>query len=71
MKMKLFFSKKGSFEMGDVFTDKVQTEINTWLHENPGIEIVDIRQSTGGGSFEQVTIVTSIWYEKESGTRER
>jgi hypothetical protein len=44
-------------------------EINAWLGENPGIKIVDIKQSAnGGGTFwAPLLCLVSIWYE-EGGT---
>jgi len=68
--MKLFLSKKRSFEKEESFADRLQTEVNTWLQENPGIEAAAIRQSTASGSFESVTFAASIWYEEASGVRD-
>ncbi len=41
----------------------LEDEINSWLQANPDIKIVDIKQSSCGGSLEPSITVVSIWYE--------
>jgi hypothetical protein len=41
-----------------------EDEINAWLSENPGIKIVDIKQSSSGGSFGSSLWFVSVWYEE-------
>jgi len=61
MKMKLF---------GKINTDKkglnvleLEDEINAWLENNPNIKIIDIEQSSNGGSMQNTKLFFSIWYE--------
>ena len=57
MKMKLF-GKEGSKEaLG------LEEEVNAWLDQHPNIKIIDIRQSTSGGSFADTKLYISVWYE--------
>jgi len=61
MKTKLFgkinMSKKGL----DVL--ELEGEINAWLEKNPDINVVDIKQSSNGGSMQNTKLFFSIWYE--------
>ena len=57
MKVKLF-GKENSKHALDI-----EDEINTWLSQNPNIKILNIRQSSNGGSFADTKIYISIWYE--------
>jgi len=61
MKMKLF---------GKINTDKkglnvldLENEINAWLENKSGIKIIDIKQSSNGGSMQNTKVIISIWYE--------
>ena len=61
MKMKLFGkenSKKGLIVL------ELEKEINNWLKEHPGIKIVDMKQSTSGGSLHVTKLFISVWYEE-------
>ena len=40
-----------------------EDEINQWLTENQGVEIVRVEQSASGGSFWPSLWVISVWYE--------
>ena len=46
------------------FALAVEQEINDWLAAHPAIRIIEIRQSSSGGSLEPAAITTSIWYEE-------
>ena len=46
----------------------VTAAVNSWLAEHPGIRVVDIRQSTSGGSFAGPLWLLSVWYEEPSET---
>lgn len=50
MKVKVFERclSVGTGERGGGSLLGIETKINTWLEENPGIEVVDIRFSYGG-----------------------
>ncbi len=41
---------------------KLEDEINQWLHQNNGVEIVRVEQSASGGSFSPSLWMVSIWY---------
>ena len=64
MKVKLFgrinTSKKGLNVL------ELENDINTWLEENPNIKIIDIKQSSNGGSMQNTKLIFSIWYEQSA-----
>ena len=63
MKAKLFFVKnmeKGKPEPRQVLED----EINTWLTQNTNIKVIDIKQTSSGGSFSLSSVCISLWYEE-------
>ncbi|MFO8009722.1 MAG: hypothetical protein R6U89_02810 [Dehalococcoidia bacterium] len=69
MKFKLFIKANPLARKGEN-QSALEKEVNQWLEENPGIKIVDIRQSAsgGGGGAGSVyaigsAIYISIWYE--------
>ena len=43
----------------------LEEEINAWIKANSGIKIIDIKQSSCGGSLEPSNTIISIWYELE------
>ena len=47
---------------------ELESQVNSWLAEHPGIRVVDIRQSTSGGSFAGPLWLLSVWYEEPSET---
>ncbi len=57
MKMKLF-GKEGSKKVLGL-----EEEVNAWLEQHPNIKIIDIRQSTSGGSLADTKLYISVWYE--------
>ncbi len=63
MKVKLFIRDKGLSRWAR-FAQALEEEINAWLAENPEIRIVDIRQSSNGGSFDSTKVIISVWYEE-------
>ncbi len=40
----------------------LEAEINKWLADNEGVEILHIKQSASGGSFNPSTWLITIWY---------
>lgn len=64
MKVKLFW-KNGPIGAGDKNAHVFEDEINAWLGEHPRIEIVDIKQSSSGGSFGPSLWLMSVWYEED------
>jgi hypothetical protein len=63
MQVKLFVQDKSPFRSWRGFLERIETEINAWLAENPDIRVVDIKQSSNGGSFDTSKVFISIWYE--------
>jgi hypothetical protein len=64
MKMKLF---------GRINTDKkglnvleLEGEINAWLEKNPDIKVINVEQSSNGGSMQNTKLFFSIWYEESA-----
>jgi len=64
MKMKLFGITNLNKNEVDVST--LEKEINVWLEQHPSIKIIDIRQSSNGGSWASTKVFVSIWYEEAS-----
>jgi len=67
MKVKLFW-KNAPVGNGDKNARAFEDEINAWLSESPGIKIVDIRQSSSGGSFG--SSLWSVWYGPRKGSQQ-
>jgi len=42
----------------------LENEINAWLDKNSDLKIIDIKQSSNGGSMQNTKLIFSIWYEK-------
>jgi hypothetical protein len=61
MKMKLFGKINTNKKGLDVLD--LENDINSWLNENPDIKIIDIKQSSNGGSMQNTKLFFSIWYE--------
>lgn len=66
MKTKIFAISQGYFRTLSKASLSLEMQINTWLNTNPGIKIIDIKQSSCGGSVEPSKTIVSIWYELES-----
>ncbi|HET7267228.1 MAG TPA: hypothetical protein VFJ15_03905 [Oleiagrimonas sp.] len=62
MKVKIFFCKDGYLSKGK-FANQIEDGVNEWLAQNPGVKVVDMRQSLAGGSAEPPCVVISLWYE--------
>lgn len=43
----------------------LEDEINAWLKEQPGIQVIHVEQSAGGGAFAPSEWVISVWYESK------
>ena len=63
MKVKLFW-KNAPVGNGDKNARAFEDEINAWLSENSRIKIVDLKQSSSGGSFGLSLWFVSVWYEE-------
>lgn len=66
MKTKIFTISQGYFRTLSKASLSLEREINTWLNTNLGIKIIDIKQSSCGGSVEPSKTIIFIWYEIES-----
>ena len=62
MKVKTF-SKCGRYFGKSNIAAGLESEINIWLESEPGIKMVDIKQTSCGGSFEPGQHLISVWYE--------
>ena len=65
MKTKIFAKSGGCFRGISKTALYLEGEITAWLKANSGIKIIDIKQSSCGGSVEPSKIFISIWYELE------
>jgi len=67
MKVKLFW-KTNPVMLGTALNaSALEDEINAWLSENPRIKMIDIKQSSSGGSLHGSVWFVSVWYEEEAG----
>ncbi len=70
MKVKIFSKRKGSkfssiFQKLSEILSLIEQDINAWLESHPNIKIIEIKQSSCGGSLEPSIHIISIWYETE------
>ena len=65
MKTKIFAISGGYFRGVSKIALYLEEEINAWINANPGIKIIDVKQSACGGSADPSKIIISIWYEPE------
>jgi hypothetical protein len=63
MKTKLFFIKNMEKDKQKRW-QILQDEINTWLTQKPNIKVVDIKQTSSGGSFSFSSVCISLWYQE-------
>jgi hypothetical protein len=64
MKMKLFGitnKKKKEVDVSDL-----EKDVNAWMEQNPSIRIIDVRQSSNGGSMANTKVFISVWYEESA-----
>jgi hypothetical protein len=62
MKVKIFAKEYERRKLDAVST--LEAEINAWLGQHPGVKIVDIKQSSNGGSWNDTQFFLSVWYEE-------
>jgi|TARA_B100000809_G_scaffold110382_2_gene108935 hypothetical protein len=62
MKVKMF-SKCGRYFGKSNIAASLEGEINVWLESEPEIKVVDIKQTSCGGSLEPGQHLISVWYE--------
>ncbi len=65
MKVKIFSKCGGYFGKSSKVTADLERDINAWLESHSGIKIINIKQSSCGGSAEPAKHIISIWYETE------
>jgi hypothetical protein len=63
MRVKLFWKNEPTKRTSAL---DLETEINSWLSENPNIKVVDVQQSASGGSLAGSLWFMSVWYEEKS-----
>ena len=64
VKMKVkFFSKCSRYFGKSKIAETLEGEINVWMESQPGIKVVDIKQTSCGGSLEPGQHLVSVWYE--------
>ncbi len=64
MKVKIFSkSSRGYFRKLSEISLLLEQDINAWLESHPGMKIIDIKQSSCGGSLDPSKHLISIWYE--------
>ncbi len=60
MKVRLF----GMTNMKKVLdVSDLEKEVNDWLEQHPDIKIIDVKQSSNGGSWANTKVFLSVWYE--------
>ena len=58
------------FSMNDPMRKKGQNQqiledqINQWLSQNKGVDVVSVEQSSSGGSFSPPLWMISVWYNE-------
>ena len=62
MKVKMFY-KSDSLWTKRKAAPSLEGEINGWLESEPGIKVVDIKQTSCGGSADPAKHLISVWYE--------
>ena len=58
-----FFSKCCRYFGKSKIAETLEGEINVWMESQPGIKVVDIKQTSCGGSVEPGQHLISVWYE--------
>ena len=57
------FSKCGHYFGKSNIAAGLESEINIWLESEPGIKVVNIKQTSCGGSLEPGQHLISVWHE--------
>jgi hypothetical protein len=60
MRVKLF----KNVHLSDKNAKDWEAEMNDWLHQNPNIRVVDIKQSATGSTFAGFFWLISVWFEE-------
>ena len=63
--MSLYCKPPGLFKKVQAHAGPIlENQINQWLSQNKGVEIVRVEQSACGGSFSVSLWMISVWYNK-------
>jgi len=65
MKVKIFSKCGGLFSNLSKTSSQLEQEINSWLESHPGMKIINIKQSSCGGSLDPAKHIISVWYKTE------
>ena len=65
MQVKIFSKCGGYFSKLSKISSHLEQEVNAWLESHQGIKIIDVKQSSCGGSAEPSKHIISVWYETE------
>lgn len=63
VQVKFFTKLEGHFQQAKAAANEIEAEITEWLKQNPDIKIINIQQSSSGGSFGPSKLWVSVWYE--------
>lgn len=67
MKVKIFdiYTRRLGFanRLERKFLNELEQQVDLWLEENRSIKVVDIKQSSAGGSWGPIQLFMSVWYE--------
>ena len=63
MKVKIFSKRANFFSDISKTSLLLEQDVNTWLEMHTTIKIIDIKQSSCGGSLDPSKHIISIWYE--------
>ena len=70
MRVKIFsmmslYRKPGLFKKAEAHAGPIlEDQINQWLSQNKGVEIVRVEQSACGGSMAESLWMISVWYNE-------
>jgi hypothetical protein len=63
MQMKLFGRENSKHGLEVLALEK---DVNAWLERHPKIRLVDVKQSSNGGSWATTKLFISVWYEEDA-----
>ncbi len=64
MKVKIFSKRAYYLSSLSKMSSLLEEDVNAWLAMHTTIKIIDIKQSSCGGSMDPSKHVISIWYER-------
>ena len=63
MRVKLFMRGGYTGSYKPEHHSELEDEVNAWLERNPGIKVMDIKQSASGGSWAKPQLFLAVLYE--------